>query len=70
MESAAFITRTELAIPKQFEEIVRTKISELQQTTNMTVPQIVDFLNEKFGYGVEYISVNIPIDPVSKSNRK
>ncbi len=70
MASAAFRTRTELAIPKQFEEIVRTKISELQQTTNMTVPQIVDFLNEKFGYGVEYISVNIPIDPVSKSNRK
>ena len=65
----AFRTHTELWIPKDKEAEIYSKINELRSTTQMTAPQIADYLNQLCGYGIEYETVSIPISKVNKAHR-
>ena len=68
-EEMAFRTHTELWIPKDKEAEIYSKINELRCTTQMTAPQIADYLNQLYGYGIEYETVSIPISKVNKAHR-
>lgn len=66
----AFRTHTELWIPKDKEDEIYSKINELRCNTQMTAPQIADYLNQLYGYDIEYKTVSIPISSVDKAHRK
>lgn len=69
-EQGAFRTHTEILIPNNCIEEVKAKIQHLRSHTKMTAVQIVEYLNREFGYGIEYLSINTPLNPISKSHRK
>lgn len=69
-DGMSFRTRTVLCIPKDREVEINSKINELRCTTLMTAPQIAEYLNKLYGYGIEYKTVSIPISRVDKAHRK
>lgn len=68
-DEMAFRTHTDLWIPKDRKAEIYSKINELRCTTLMTVPQIADYLNQLYGYGIEYETISIPISKVNKAHR-
>lgn len=68
-DGISFRTQTVLCIPKDREAEIYPKINELRCTTLMTAPQIADYLNQLYGYGIEYETVSIPISKVNKAHR-
>lgn len=68
-EQGTFKTHTELLIPNDCVDEVKVKIAYFRNNTKMTVPQIVEYLNKEFGYGIKYRSINTPINPIYKSHR-
>lgn len=68
-EECSFRTRTVLCIPKDKEAEIYSKINELRSSTLMTAPQIAEYLNQLYGYGIEYETVSTPISSVNKSHR-
>ena len=69
-EQGVFRTHTELMIPNEYLEEAKDKITYLRNNTKMAAVQIAEYLNKEFGYGIKYISVNTPLNPISKSHRK
>lgn len=65
----SFRTQTVLCIPKEREAEIYSKINELRCTTLMTAPQIAEYLNNLYDYGIKYETVSIPISRVNKAHR-
>jgi len=68
-DTASFMTRTFFCISKDKESEIYAKINELRCTTTMTAPQIAEYLNQLYDYGIEYETVSIPISNVNKAHR-
>lgn len=68
-DTASFRTRTVLCIPKDKETEIWSKINELRCTTLMTAPQIAEYLNQLYDYGIKYETVSIPITSINKAHR-
>lgn len=68
-DTASFRTRTVLYVPKENEHVINEQIKELRETTKMTAPQIADYLNRVYGYGIEFDTISIPIQTFYKAHR-
>lgn len=68
--SATFRTQILIRIPKHCKKEVLIKFQELQQKTNWTVPMIIKYLNEEFGYNIMYQTQINQTNPITKSHRK
>lgn len=68
-DAASFRTRTVLYVPKENEHVINEQIKELRETTKLTAPQIANYLNRLYGYGIEYDTISIPIQTFDKAHR-
>lgn len=68
--TASMRTQTLIEVPQEYTEEVTRRFNNLRQSTDWTAPKIVEYLNKEFGYGIRYVTMSFPIDPLEKSRRK